>query len=181
MFNVAADIVDDSTKTYTNFTSHNIPIMCDIYLNVKSTSGGAASFMIVAMAIERFYAIYYPFRYKEVVTAKKLTAFAFGCFTYNFVGACMLNIAFGNETGHCFLPRKGYSVLTQSLIVAESIVISNATSAILVVVFNILIGFRIRRRNTTQRLDNCYTYSLTWFEPCEKKHACKRFFCVGPV
>ena len=154
MLNVAADFVDDFTKTYTNSTSNNIPLICDIYLNVKRTADGAASFMIMAMAIERFYATYYPFRYKEVVTAKKLTVVAFGSFAYNFVAACMVNITFGNETGKCFLQRSGVSMFVQSLIFAESIIISNFTPAVSVAVFNILIAVSLRRRNMNQRLDS---------------------------
>ena len=169
MFNVAADIVDDFTKTYTNVTSNNTPLMCDIYINVKSTADGGASFMIMAMAIERFYATYYPFRYKEVVTAKRLTAVAFGCFAYNFVGACMLNITFGNESGKCFLPRSGVDMFVQALIFAESIFISNGMPAVSVVVFNILIVLRLRRRNTSQRLDNPSYNSLTSPGQCENK------------
>ena len=181
MFNVAADIVDDSTKTYTNFTSHNIPIMCDVYINVKSTAEGGASFMIMAMAIERFYATYYPFSYKEVVTAKKLTVISVCSVAYNFLLACMLNIAFGNENGHCFLPREGYNVLLQNFIITESIVISNATPALSVVIFNILIVLRIRRRSRTQRLDNYSNFLLTLLDPCEKEQPCNFFAFVDTV
>ena len=110
--------------------------------------------MIMAMAIERFYATYYPFRYKEVVTAKKLTVISVGVVAYKFFCACLLNMAFGNENGHCFVPRKGYNVLIQNLIIAESVFISNATPAISVVVFNVLIVLKLRRRNTTHRLDS---------------------------
>ena len=127
--------------------------MCDIYVNVKRTADGAAAFMITAMTIERFYATYCPFRYKEIVTAKKLTAVAIGCFAYNFVAACMLNITFGNESRQCFLPRSGINMLVQALIFAESIFMTNFTPAVLVAVFNILIAVKIRRRNINQRLD----------------------------
>ena len=83
MVNVAWDFVDDFTKTYTNFTSNNIPLLCDFYLNMKSSSAKASSLMIMAMALERFYATYYPFRYKDDVTVKKLTYVAFACVVYS--------------------------------------------------------------------------------------------------
>ena len=177
MINVAADFVDDITKTYTNFTSHNIPLMCDIYINVKRTADGTAAFMIMAMTFERFYASYYPFRYKEVVTAEKLTILAFGCFAYNFFAACMLNITFGNETGNCFMPRSGINMLVQALIFAESIIISNFAPAILVTVFNILIAVKIRRRNIGQRLDQTqpHTFFISYVQR-QSQHICIRVF-----
>ena len=152
LFYLAAEFVDDFTKTYTNVTSHNVPILCDIYRNVKSTSGRAATFMTMAMTIERFYATYYTFSYRKVVTTNKLNAVAFGSAVYGFFAACMQNIAFGNENGFCFLQRSGYNILIYTFILSESIVMSHAIPSVTVAVLNILIVLRIKRRNTTQRL-----------------------------
>ena len=152
MNNIAWYFIDDLTKLYFNVTTHSSPVFCDVMVNMQNTSGQSATLMILAMTLERFYAIYFPFRYKEVVTAKKLTLAAIICVLLGFSSSCLFTITYGNENGQCYSPRSEFSGFTILLVLAQSTIMFLILPSILVAVFNVLIIVKIKQRKFKQKL-----------------------------
>ena len=154
MNNVAWYFIDDVTRLYFKFTSHNSPILCDIIVNMENTSGQSASLMILAMTVERFYATYFPFKYRNV-TAKSLTGVAIVCVMFGFISSCLVTMTYGNEKGECFQPRSGYSQFIILLVIAQSALLFLIIPSILVAVFNALIVSKIKSRKFKQKYVFC--------------------------
>ena len=146
---MVCDLFDDFSKMYTKFTSHTEPILCDVYVYLKGVSSRGASLMILAMTLERFYALYFPFSYKNKISVNVLTAVAAACIVPTLISCAIVTMVVGNENGYCFDIRSGVNALLHFYIVVESAVIYNIIPAALVAVFNLLIVCKIKRRQHT--------------------------------
>ena len=107
--------------------------------------------MILAMTLERFYATYFPFSYKNKFSPKVLTAIALACIVPALISCGLVTMVAGNENGFCFTTRSGFHQFVYYYIVLESAIIYNMIPASTVAVFNVLIACKIRGRQTAQR------------------------------
>ena len=110
-----------------------------------------ASFIILSMSIERFYATYYPFRYKDNVNASTLIKVAMTCFALSFVSAALTTATQGNVNGYCYFWRPGVSEYLILLVTVETLLLQLFIPSTLTALFNLLIIFRLKRRSATQR------------------------------
>ena len=149
--NVTADLVCDFSDSFGPFTGHNTPIFCNIYLTLRGICVKSASWIIFSMAVERFYATYYPFVLKDNVNIKLLTLVTIGSGAGASLSTLLGLISHGNVNGFCFEQRPGFSDIFIFLVVAENMIFHFILPCILTAVFNGLIVVKLKRRFTNQR------------------------------
>ena len=152
MINVASDFVVDFTEVYSPITIHNLAVFCEAFVFVKGTASKTASWLIFSMSFERFYATYFPFRYKDQVTMRMLSRVSVACVVVAALSTLLGLMTYGNERGTCFEERIGANRLLVLITVAETILFHLIIPSISTAVLNVLIIIRMKRRTFIERL-----------------------------
>ena len=152
MINVVSDFVADFTEVYSPITIHNLAVFCEAFVFVKAAASRTASWLIFSMSFERFYATYFPFRYKDHVSMKLLSRVSVACVVVAALSSLLGLMAHGNERGTCFEERIGANRLLVLITVADTILLQLIVPSISTAVLNVLIIIRMRRRNFKERL-----------------------------
>ena len=107
MLGVSSDLLVDLTTLLIPYNVDTMPALCDIYIVVKMTLMNAANMFILLMSVERVYATYYPFRYKQNVTLGLMYKTGLFCLILSFMSSLSIVATHGAVDGYCFDTRKG--------------------------------------------------------------------------
>ena len=72
LFGVAMEVFFKSTAIFSPVNYNTVPLLCDMFLITEMPSIKASSLLVMMMSIERFYAAFYPFQYKQKVKVSTL-------------------------------------------------------------------------------------------------------------
>ena len=152
MISVASDFVADFTEVYSPITIHNLAVFCEAFVFVKGSASKTASWLVFSMSFERFYATYFPFRYKDHVTMTLLSRVSVACVVFATLSCLLGLMTFGNEMGTCFEERVGANRLLVLITIAETILFHLIILSISTAVLNVLVIIKIKRRSFNERL-----------------------------
>ena len=110
------------------------------------------SLLILSMSIERFYATYYPFRYRDIVSTRLLSKVAVFCFLLALGSASLTVATQGNVNGYCFFWRPGVSDAMILMVTMETLLLQLFIPSVVTFSFNLLIIFKLKRRSAAQRI-----------------------------
>ena len=137
------------------FNAHTVPLLCDGYVFTKVTTLKASSLLILSIALERFYATYYPFPYKENVSLKILSKVGTFCIVIAVLSGGLVSATQGHtEIEKCFAVRESVNKLFALAVVIQSIVFFLLIPSVGTSVLNILIVVKLRLRNKNQRFSS---------------------------
>ena len=156
MIGVAVDVFSKGAEYLSPLNMHSVPVICDLYILAKVTTIKASSLMILSMSIERFYATFYPFPYKDNVTMRTMAKTGMFCTVIAAVSSCLVLAVQGNTTGRkCFATRQNVSEVVTFLVVIESALLFFIIPSVLTTVLNVLIVAKLRSQSSVQRLVPC--------------------------
>ena len=136
----------------TPLNAHEVPLLCDGYVFTKVTALKASSLLILSIALERFYATYYPFPYKEHVSLTILFKVGTVCIVIAALSGGLVSATHGHTAiEKCFAVREGVNEIVVSVVVTESIFLFFLIPSVLTFLLNILIVAKLRHQNKNQR------------------------------
>ena len=130
---------------------YEMPFFCDVYTVLKGACVKGSALIILAMASERFYAMYYPFKYRDTVTISMMVKVGIVCTVWGFVSACLTNLAYGINSGWCLEQRPNFNRTFVNIVVVASVVLYLILPSISTAILNVLIILKMKRRKTTGR------------------------------
>ena len=149
---LSSDLLVDLTTLLSPYNVDTVPALCDIYIVVKMTLMNTANMFIVLMSVERVYATYYPFRYKQNVTLGLIFKAGLFCLIPSFMSSFSVVATQGAVDGYCFDTRKGVSSLLVTVVVAKTTILFNIIPSVAALILNVLISMKINQRTRSSRL-----------------------------
>ena len=132
---------------WTPYHPNNVPLICEANLITRFSTMKASGLITLSMALERFFATYYPFRYKNNVSRKTILEVGAICIVLAMLSTSLASATFGYREGEtCPAIRQYVSPILLNVVVFESVLFFFAIPSVLTAVLNILIAVKLRRR-----------------------------------
>ena len=102
------------------------------------------------MSIERFFAAFYPFQYKERIKVSTMVKIGIFCVFSAFLASFLVVATLGNEEGTCYSQRKSARDFVVVLMLLETTVVSLILPSIITLVLNTMVAIKITRQTSSR-------------------------------
>ena len=141
---------------------HSNNISCKLFIVGYLCFMGSGSYLICAMGLERFYALFRPISYREKVTISFNTGISIGCVLLGFLIGGSGAPFYGNDVGYCFGVQKNVNMDLFKIRDTVSVIFTYILPAVIIPVTNATLIIKLRARDATRLLSNFLTTLNSW-------------------